>query len=350
MTQQQHLCIAQHGAWGTIQLDRTQHLNALSYEMIQGIRQQLQHWATDDKIEAILISSNSPKAFCAGGDIRHLYDSFVQQTADYRDYFCAEYAMLDQLQHYSKPVVALLDGYVLGGGFGLANACHICVSTEKSRFAMPETAIGYFPDVGATYFLSRRQEVGCYMALSGEQISSQDALHYAFIDYLVESSQWAELQQVLLSSTQPSVANIRYILTDFAALPGESALKQKEACIRKHFSLSTVEDIEQSLAQEQDPADQAWAQQLAATLQQRSLLAKQVSLLLQHYGAQLEREDAMQLERDLQNIWCEQGDIIEGIRALIVDKDKNPQWQAANPALLQKTLQICQAYTASSSV
>ena len=189
-----NLQISLQGHLGVITLDRVSHLNSLSLSMIHGISQQLEQWREDDQVQAVLINSNSPKAFCAGGDIRFLYDSYQNGTANYQRYFADEYHMLKSLRQYAKPVVVFLDGYVLGGGFGLAQACQIIVSSEKSRFAMPETAIGFFPDVGATHFLSRLDDIGVCMAVTGEQISSSDALHLDLIDYLVPSEQLQQLQ------------------------------------------------------------------------------------------------------------------------------------------------------------
>ncbi|MFT1026531.1 enoyl-CoA hydratase/isomerase family protein, partial [Acinetobacter baumannii] len=189
MNTENHLMIEQQGKLGMITLDRVTHLNALSLDMIKSIGAQLELWRNDAAVQAVLIKSNSPKAFCAGGDIRYLYDSYKNGTADYKGYFSAEYKMLNILREYEKPIIVVLDGYVLGGGFGLAQACHIVVSSEKSRFAMPETAIGFFPDVGATHFLSRLDDIGVYMAITGEQISSSDALYLDLIDYHVPSDQ-----------------------------------------------------------------------------------------------------------------------------------------------------------------
>ena len=335
MTTEQNLVIEQQGQLGIISLDRVKHLNALSLEMVEGIATQLEHWRDDDSIQAILIRSNSPKAFCAGGDIRYLYDGYKNGTTQHKDYFAAEYHMLSSLREYHKPVIAILDGYVLGGGFGLAQACHIIVSSEKSRFAMPETAIGFFPDVGATHFLSRLDDIGVYLAVTGEQISSSDALYLDLIDYHVPSEQLPALQQALIAAPSLSKDQIQALITRFITHPEESELKQLSPAIRKHFGFDQLEKIEQSLANERDPQVQAWAQKVLEILQQRSVIAKQTSLKLQHLGRGRSLKQCMQLERDLQDIWLDHGDFIEGVRALIVDKDKQPKWQSENPALDQ---------------
>lgn len=330
-----NLAISVQGHLGVITLDRASHLNALSIAMIHGITQQLEQWREDPQVQAILINSNSAKAFCAGGDIRYLYESYQNGTRNDQRYFADEYHMLNTLRQYPKPVLVFLDGYVLGGGFGLAQACHILVSSEKSRFAMPETAIGFFPDVGATHFLSRLDDIGVYMAVTGEQISSSDALHLDLIDYLVASEQLGQLQTELANAPQLNQQYIEQIIARYLKAPASSELKQYEEAIRQHFAHAELGQIEDSLANAAEDEHADWAAKILATLQQRSLLAKQISLKLQHVGRGLSLEQCMQLERDLQDIWFEQGDMLEGVRALLIDKDKQPKWQTENPELMQ---------------
>ena len=340
MSDENNLAIRVAGGLGIISLDRTSHLNALTLPMIQGIQAQLNQWRHEPEVQAILINSNSPKAFCAGGDIRYLYDSYQAGNTQYQDFFATEYKMLSTLRNFPKAVIVLMDGYVLGGGFGLAQACHIKVSSEKSRFAMPETAIGFFPDVGATYFLSRLDEIGVYLALTGEQISSSDALHLDLVDYHVPSERFAELQASLADAPILTNIEIRNIIGTFINDPAESELQKRADLINRHFAYQNLDEIEHSLVHEKEVANQAWADTTLATLQQRPVMAKQTSLKLQQVGQNLSLEKCMQLERDLQDIWLEQGDFIEGVRALIIDKDKNPQWQTDN-SKFEKTLEKC---------
>lgn len=338
MSNENNLITTVQGGLGIIRLDRTTHLNALSLPMIQGITAQLENWSDLPEIQAVLINSNSPKAFCAGGDIRYLYDSYKAGNTQYQDYFAAEYVMLNTLRQFAKPVIVFLDGYVLGGGFGLAQACHIQVTSEKSRFAMPETAIGFFPDVGATHFLSRLDEIGVYLALTGEQISSSDALYLDLVDYHVPSERFPELQAALIAASSLNPTEIRKIISGFITTPADSELKTLADHIHKHFAYQDLDEIERSLAHETDANDQSWADKTLNILKQRPLIAKQTSLKLQQIGQNLSLEKCMQLERDLQDIWFDQGDFIEGVRALIVDKDKNPQWQTENSEF-EKTLE-----------
>lgn len=338
-----HLLIEEKNALGTIILNRPASLNALSLEMINTIRQQVEAWQTNTNVQAILITSNSPKAFCAGGDIRYLYENYKSGSEEYKNYFIAEYEMLNSIRTSKKPVIVLLDGYVLGGGFGLAQACHILVSSEKSRFSMPETAIGFFPDVAATYFLSRLDDVGVYLALTGDQISSSDALYLDLIDYHVPSQDFNRLQNALGQAQSLDKFHIQQIISGYISSPIKSELSVWVEAIRKHFGFKNVEDIEQSLKNEQDPNDQVWTNKVLETLQQRSSVAKKTSLKLQLLGRGWSLQQCMHIERKLQDVWFEQGDIIEGVRALIIDKDKQPQWQQHNPTLDQLLDQLTES-------
>ena len=329
------LHITQTGHVGIIALNRVTHLNALSLEMIQGISAQLEAWQHDDAIHAVLFQSNSPKAFCAGGDIRYLYDGYMNGTDQHQAYFKAEYDMLNTIRSYNKPVMVWLDGYVLGGGFGLAQACHIIMSSEKSRFAMPETVIGFFPDVAATHFLSRLDDIGVYLALTGEQISTSDALYLDLIDYHIPSEQFQNIQKDLSNASELNQDQINQIVSRYIVQPSESELRSYTDLIRQHFSYENLASIENSLAQENRSEYQEWAQKTLSILKQRSPLAKKTSLKLQHIGRGLSLAKCMQIERQLQDIWLDEGDFIEGVRALIVDKDKQPQWKNENPKLDQ---------------
>ena len=332
MTQEQQLIIEQQGKLGIIRLNRVASLNALSIEMIHGIHQQVLAWQHDADIEAILLTSNSPKAFSAGGDIRYIYDGYYAGENKHLDYFADEYAMLNDLYASKKPLIAVLDGYVLGGGFGLAQACQIKISSEKSRFAMPETVIGYFPDVAATYFLAQLKQVGVYLALTGEQITAADAVALKLVDYHVTSADLAEFEHRLSQAAVLNAQKIGEVALALATPAASSPLLEHITEIEQYFSASSVREIEAALAE----SEHAWAQATLAILQQRSPVAKRVSLQLQQLGQQLTLPEAMQLERDVQGLWFEQGDFIEGVRALIIDKDKQPKWRTDEPELEQK--------------
>jgi len=183
---------------GHLTLNRPAGLNAITLDMVRQLQQQLDAWATDANVHAIVLRGAGEKAFCAGGDIRSLYDSFKSGDTLHEDFFVEEYALDLTLHHYRKPVLALMDGFVLGGGMGLVQGADLRVVTEKSRLAMPEVAIGYFPDVGGSYFLSRIPgELGVYLGVSGVQIRAADALYCGLADWYLDSSKLALLDEKL---------------------------------------------------------------------------------------------------------------------------------------------------------
>lgn len=333
--------IQQKGVLGIIRLNRVASLNALSVEMIEGIHQHVLAWQNDPQVEAILIGSNSPKAFSAGGDIRYIYDSYYAGKNQHLAYFELEYDMLNSLRHSKKPIIAFLDGYVLGGGFGLAQACQLRVTSEKSRFSMPETIIGYFPDVGATHFLSKLNDVGKYLALTGEQMSASDALHYQLVDFYVNSDQFSDIEYQLIQATSLNQKKIEALISSYSVQPKLSELQQKYAHIQHYFGFDNIADIESTLAQY---SHDVWEKTTLALLQQRSPIAKRVSLQLQILGQNLTLDDALLLEQRVQNLWFEQGDFIEGVRALIIDKDKQPRWREDQPNLNRQILALLSEY------
>ena len=183
---------------GHLTLNRPSGLNAIDLEMVRSLQTQLDAWATDPNIKAVTLRGAGEKAFCAGGDIRSLYDSYKHQDTLHTLFFEEEYALDLTLHHYAKPVLALMDGYVLGGGMGLAQGADLRVVTERSRLAMPEVAIGYFPDVGGSYFLTRTPgQLGTYLGVSGIQIRASDALYCGLADWYTESDKLVELDQRL---------------------------------------------------------------------------------------------------------------------------------------------------------
>ena len=175
---------------GHLTLNRPAGLNAITLDMVRNLQRQLDAWAQDPQVHAVVLRGAGEKAFCAGGDIRSLYDSFKSGDTLHEDFFVEEYALDLAIHHYRKPVLALMDGFVLGGGMGLVQGADLRVVTEKSRLAMPEVGIGYFPDVGGSYFLPRIPgELGIYLGVSGVQIRAADALYCGLADWYLESEQ-----------------------------------------------------------------------------------------------------------------------------------------------------------------
>lgn len=183
---------------GHLTLNRPAGLNALTLGMVRSLQQQLDTWALDPQIRAVVLRGAGDKAFCAGGDIRSLYDSHKQGDTLHEDFFVEEYALDLTIHHYRKPILALMDGFVLGGGMGLVQGADLRVVTERSRLAMPEVAIGYFPDVGGSYFLPRIPgELGIYLGVSGVQIRAADALYCGLADWYLDSRKLKQLDERL---------------------------------------------------------------------------------------------------------------------------------------------------------
>lgn len=315
---------------GHLTLNRPEGLNALNLEMVRLLHRQLQAWADDPDILAVVLRARGAKAFCAGGDIRALYDSYQRGSTLHEQFFVEEYALDQYIHAYRKPILALMDGFVLGGGMGLVQGAALRVVTERTKMGMPETAIGYFPDVGASHFLSRLPgELGTYMGITGVQIRAADALYAGLADWCLPSEQLAELDRCLdnLSWTVHPQEALRTLLATLASrkLPG-AELKALHPAIEQHFAQDSVAAIRASLQAETRVEFQHWAEETVKLLDDRSPLAMCVTLELLSRGRELPLAECFALELALDRQWFARGDIMEGVRALIVDKDKNPRW------------------------
>lgn len=324
---------------GHLTLNRPQGLNAIDLHMVRQLQYQLDAWAKDDNVYAVVLRGAGEKAFCAGGDIRSLYDSFQAGRTEHLDFFAEEYALDLTLHHYRKPVVALMDGFVLGGGMGLAQGADLRVVTERSRLAMPEVAIGYFPDVGGSYFLPRVPgELGIYLGVTGVQIQAADALYCGLADWYLDSERLTDLDLQL--------NNLKWSLTPLKDLQGALAklgvqhlpappLAKLRPAIDHFFGLPDVPSIIEQLLQVSVYDTHAWALDTAHLMQTRSPLAMAVTLELLRRGRHLPLERCFALELNLDRQWFERGDLIEGVRALIVDKDKKPHWSPSSVQALE---------------
>ncbi|MBS6084351.1 MAG: enoyl-CoA hydratase/isomerase family protein, partial [Pseudomonas fluorescens] len=238
---------------GHLTLNRPAGLNAITLNMVRQLAAHLQVWADDPEVYAIVLRGAGEKAFCAGGDIRSLYDSFKQGDTLHQDFFVEEYALDLAIHHYRKPVLALMDGFVLGGGMGLVQGADLRVVTERSRLAMPEVAIGYFPDVGGSYFLSRIPgELGTYLGVTGVQIRAADALYCGLADWYIDSAKLVELDQKLdrLQWSESPLKDLQGALARLAVqqLP-DAPLAALRPAIDHFFGLPDVPSIVEQLQQ-----------------------------------------------------------------------------------------------------
>ncbi len=319
---------------GHITLNRPQGLNAINLNMVRQVQHQLDSWSKDDKVYAVVLRGAGEKAFCAGGDIRALYDSFKNGHTCHQDFFVEEYALDLTLHRYRKPVLALMDGFVLGGGMGLVQGVDLRVVTERSRLAMPEVAIGYFPDVGGSYFLSRVQgELGIYLGLTGVQIQAADALYCGLADWYVQSARLSDLDRQLdyLKWSLTPLKDLQGVLATIGVqkLP-DPPLEKLRPAIDHFFALPNIPSIIEQLLEVTVIDTHGWAVDTANLMKTRSPLAMAVTLEMLRRGRHLPLEVCFDLELHLDRQWFERGDLIEGVRALIVDKDKKPQWNPSS--------------------
>jgi enoyl-CoA hydratase/carnithine racemase len=313
-----------------ITLNRPAALNALSFNMIVELRALVQRCARDGEIRAVLLKGAGEKAFCAGGDIRALYQSFKDSGTLHHEFFRTEYVLDYLLYSYPKPYIALIDGITMGGGMGLAQGSSLRIVGERTRIAMPEVGIGLFPDVGASYFLSRLPgSLGPYLALSGLQIRGADAVYARLADVYLPPAAIASLTSDLavLTWTDDSAADVRRLVHARAAqgltAPSLSVLR---AAIDLHFSHSTVADILASLDKESRAEYRDWAQQTATLMRTRSPTMLSVTLRQLQRGKSLDLAACFRMELGMVEQSFEQGDFIEGVRALLIDKDNSPRW------------------------
>ncbi|PBJ03599.1 MULTISPECIES: enoyl-CoA hydratase/isomerase family protein [unclassified Pseudomonas] len=321
---------------GHLTLNRPAGLNALTLDMVRNLHRQLDAWAHDPQVYAVVLRGAGEKAFCAGGDIRSLHDSFKSGDTLHEDFFVEEYALDLAIHHYRKPVLALMDGFVLGGGMGLVQGADLRVVTEKSRLAMPEVGIGYFPDVGGSYFLPRIPgELGIYLGVSGVQIRAADALYCGLADWYLESDKLGTLDEKLdqLEWHDTPLKDLQSLLAKLGVqqLP-DAPLATLRPAIDHFFAQPDVPSIVEQLRQVSVADSHAWAVTTADLLETRSPLAMGVTLEMLRRGRELPLEQCFALELHLDRQWFERGDLIEGVRALLIDKDKTPRW---NPPTLQ---------------
>ncbi|KFE51888.1 enoyl-CoA hydratase/isomerase family protein [Pseudomonas syringae] len=321
---------------GHLTLNRPTGLNAIDLNMVRGLQRQLDSWAEDDSVYAVVLRGAGDKAFCAGGDIRSLYDSFKNGQTLHQDFFVEEYALDLTLHHYPKPVLALMDGFVLGGGMGLVQGADLRVVTERSRLGMPEVAIGYFPDVGGSHFLSRIPgALGTYLGVTGVQIAAADALYCGLADWYLHSDALAELDQLLdqMPWRTSALKDLQGVMAGLASqVLADPPLEKLRPTIDHFFALPDIPSIIEQLREVTVADSHSWALSTATLMETRSPLAMAVTLEMLRRGRYLSLEKCFAMELHLDRQWFERGDLIEGVRALIIDKDKKPQW---NPPSVQ---------------
>jgi enoyl-CoA hydratase/carnithine racemase len=323
---------------GIITLDRPKALNSLSLEMVRALTANLLAWRSDASVAAVLITSSSEKALCAGGDIRFFHQAGhaapTGGSALLEDFFTEEYALNHLIHFYPKPYIALMDGVVMGGGMGIAQGgpdCGLRIVTERTKMAMPEVNIGLFPDVGGSHFLSHAPgALGMYLGLTGLTIGAADALYVGLADVFFPSEQLPALQALIASTPGAQLAQaIRTFAAPLKAQAGASELQAQRALVDRHFGADSVQAVMASLEGDDHP----FAQKALAAMRQRSPLMMCVTREMLARGATLDVADCLRMERSLVRRNFEHGEVLEGVRALVIDKDNAPKW---NPPSLDE--------------
>ena len=305
------------GGLALVTLNRPAALNALTTDMIHRFDAQLVAWENDPSVHRVAVRGAGEKAFCAGGDIRALYDG--RGTAITADFFRSEYRLNHRIFHYPKPYIALMDGITMGGGVGVSVHARHRIVCEATMLAMPETGIGLFPDVGATYFLPRMPgRLGAYMALTGARLRAADCLYGGIADAFVPMARHDALIEALRSDHV-----VDAVLRDFVADPGAAALAGQRDAIDRCFAGDTVEAVEAAL--EAEGGD--WAGATLKTMAGRSPTSQKIALRQIALGAGLDFDDCMRLEYRLSQHLMAGHDFFEGVRAVVIDKDQTPQWR-----------------------
>ncbi|UWR50821.1 enoyl-CoA hydratase/isomerase family protein [Phaeobacter inhibens] len=312
------------GRAGRITLTRSKALNALSYDMCMAVDAALKAWADDDAVDLVVMDAEGEKAFCAGGDIAELYQTGTSGDYDYgRRFWRDEYRMNARIFEYPKPVVSFLQGFVMGGGVGLG--CHGThrIVGNNTKIAMPEVGIGLIPDVGGTLMLALAPgRLGEYLGLTGARMTAADAIYAGFADHYIPEASWPALIAELERSGRTDQ------LADAAETAPEGRLEALRDTIDHSFAGETLDDILTTLDQDSS----AFADETLKTLRRNAPLSMACTVELLHrlrLGTMGIRK-ALELEYRFTHRAMEKGDFLEGIRAQIIDKDRQPKWQYAD--------------------
>lgn len=310
------------GQLGIATLNRPKAVNALTLGMVEALDAQLTAWAEDDAVSTVLIRGAGDRGLCAGGDIVAIYQDMLNGSDATAKFWATEYRLNSLIARYPKPYVALMDGLVLGGGVGISAHGSVRVVTERTRTGMPETTIGFVPDIGGTLLLSRSPgEAGTHAALTGAHLSGADALFLGLADHFVPSDKLPALTEALESSTAEAAVG------RFAQEPPVSAVERQRHWIDAAYASDDAEEIVHRLRTAGGEAAMA-----AETIESKSPTAVKVALASLRRARDLSLEAVMDQEYRVGLRFLAGPDFREGIRAQVVDKDRNPRWQPATLA------------------
>ena len=304
-----------------VTLNRPQALNALTLDMVRIFDPQLAAWEMDDAVRAVVVRGAGDKAFCAGGDIQKLYDGGPRSPIT-QDFFREEYRLNRRIHNYPKPYIAIMDGITMGGGVGLSVHAGIRIAADNTMFAMPETGIGLFPDVGGSWFLPRLPgEIGMYMAMTGARLRPADCVYAEICDAYMPSDRHDDFIAELRAG-----AAVDTTLARLSKAPGDAALAEAREAIDGCFAGGSVEEILAAL----DADGGEWSAKQLGIMAGKSPTAQKVAHRQLREGATLAFDDCMIMEYRMAQYFMEGGDFFEGVRAVVVDKDMAPKWSPAS--------------------
>lgn len=316
------------GTLGLISLNRPRIINSLSLGMVRAIDAALDDFEKDPTIAAVMVMGEGERGFCAGGDIKMLYEGGKAGSPEPATFWREEYRLNARIGSYPKPYVVLIEGITMGGGVGLSGHASHRIATETARLAMPEAGIGFFPDVGATWLLSQAPgELGTYMGLTGEPVGATDAIAAGFADWLVDTSQVSEIADALASLPATAGHNdVAAVIAEVANPATALAFAEYRNLIDRCFVFDTIEEILDALSLETSE----FATKARATMLTRSPTSLKVTLALLRKGrSSPDLETCLEREFAATDQILRTPDFYEGIRAAIIDKDRNPKWSPA---------------------
>jgi len=319
-----HVRAERDGPLGTIVLDRPAALNALDLDMFRAVGAAVVRWRDDERVQTVTIRGVG-RAFAAGGDVRAVRDAVLRGDEPFlRALYATEYGTDAVIAEYPKPYVALIDGVCMGGGLGLAMHGSFRVVTENALLAMPETAIGFFPDVGCTHVLPRLpHRVGWYLGLTGYRMDAADALWCGLATHHVPANRLEALHDALRDDPSPE-----RVVPRFAVEPSPSRLAADAHRIERYFGAASLDTVLAALAD----ADDAWARATLNTLRQRSPTALVATWAMFEHGARMPLRACLGMELRMARTMLASPDFTEGVRAVVVDKDRNASWRPATVA------------------
>src|SRR5882757_8615013 len=315
------------GAAGIVTLNRPKALNAVTHAMVRALVRQLAEWQHDGAVTRVIVTAAGERAFSAGGDIRALYElGRAGRQTEALTFWAEEYPLNAMIKRYPKPYVALIDGIVMGGGVGVSVHGSHRVAGDKFLFAMPEVGIGFFPDVGGTWFLPRMPgELGAWCAITGDRLKTADGLAAGIATHHVRSDRFADLTDALCGNV-----SVDATLAAFAESPGQGPMMARRAAIDRLFAADTVEHILAGLdAEETHDTDGEWAAATAAAIRTKSPTSLRLALAQVRRGRDWSFEECMKAEYRIVSRIVYGHDFYEGVRAAIVDKDNAPRWRPA---------------------